>query len=101
MLQPSHFAHQTGELRRFIKDAGITCGSDPLSTAMDTKRKVRKDLSDVKEQTDADSPIDEALVQRAGVCHDFAHILIACCRSLGIPARYVSGYVYTGDRPAP
>ena len=32
-----------------------------------------------------------------GVCQDHAHVFIACCRSAGIPARYVSGYLYTGD----
>lgn len=32
-----------------------------------------------------------------GVCQDHAHIFIACCRSLGVPARYVSGYIHAGD----
>ncbi|MFM8691855.1 MAG: transglutaminase-like domain-containing protein, partial [Limnohabitans sp.] len=37
----------------------------------------------------------EALSTRQGVCQDFAHILIACLRSLGLAARYVSGYLLT------
>ncbi|TNF60380.1 MAG: transglutaminase family protein [Burkholderiales bacterium] len=41
----------------------------------------------------------QALQQGAGVCQDFAHVLIACLRSLGLPARYVSGYLLT--RPPP
>ena len=44
------------------------------------------------------SPLD-ALRQRKGVCQDFAHIMVACCRALGLPARYVSGYMLT--HPAP
>ncbi len=44
--------------------------------------------------TRVDSPIDEALRSRQGVCQDFAHIMIALVRQLGIPCRYVSGYLY-------
>jgi transglutaminase-like putative cysteine protease len=38
----------------------------------------------------------EAMEDRRGVCQDFAHVMIALCRSQGIPARYVSGYFYNG-----
>lgn len=38
----------------------------------------------------------EVLEIKAGVCQDFAHLMIACCRSIGIPSRYVSGYLYVG-----
>lgn len=41
------------------------------------------------------TPAEEALRSRAGVCQDFAHILVACLRSMGLPARYVSGYLLT------
>jgi transglutaminase-like putative cysteine protease len=55
--------------------------------------------------TGADSPIDHALAEGRGVCQDFAHIMIAVCRGWGIPARYVSGYLFTnrdrGDRSDP
>ncbi|MDH3306217.1 MAG: transglutaminase family protein [Acidimicrobiia bacterium] len=40
--------------------------------------------------------VNEVLEQGAGVCQDFAHLLMAGCRSVGIPARYVSGYLYEG-----
>jgi transglutaminase-like putative cysteine protease len=39
----------------------------------------------------------EALAARAGVCQDYAHVMIAVLRSVGIPARYVSGYIFSGD----
>jgi len=42
--------------------------------------------------TDATSSTTDVLLQRAGVCRDFAHVAISLCRALGIPARYVSGY---------
>ena len=44
--------------------------------------------------TRVDSPIDEALEARKGVCQDFAHIFLSLVRPLGIPARYVSGYLF-------
>lgn len=45
------------------------------------------------------TPLDEVLAHRRGVCQDFAHLAIGCLRSLGFPARYVSGYLET--QPAP
>lgn len=45
--------------------------------------------------TDAATNASEAFAHKAGVCQDHAHIFIACCRALGIPARYVSGYLCT------
>jgi transglutaminase-like putative cysteine protease len=44
--------------------------------------------------TRVDSPIDDALESRRGVCQDFAHIFIAVARRLGVPTRYVSGYLF-------
>jgi transglutaminase-like putative cysteine protease len=45
--------------------------------------------------TGVNTPVLDALAQRKGVCQDFAHIMIGCLRSLGLPARYVSGYLLT------
>jgi transglutaminase-like putative cysteine protease len=45
------------------------------------------------QSTRMDSPIDEALVSRKGVCRDFSHIMIAMVRGVGIPCRHVSGYL--------
>lgn len=47
--------------------------------------------------TTVDTPASEAFRRGRGVCQDHAHILIACCRRLGLPARYVSGYLFTDD----
>lgn len=47
--------------------------------------------------TGVDCTAAEALAHGYGVCQDHAHVMIACCRAAGIPARYVSGYLYTGD----
>ncbi len=43
--------------------------------------------------------VDEVLEHRRGVCQDFAHLMLACLRSHGLPARYVSGYLLTDPPP--
>lgn len=45
--------------------------------------------------TDVATPVADVLLRKAGVCQDFAHLMLACLRSLGLPARYVSGYLET------
>jgi transglutaminase-like putative cysteine protease len=47
--------------------------------------------------SDVHDPATLAFARGKGVCQDQAHVFIACCRSAGIPARYVSGYFYAGD----
>ncbi|MGV3618642.1 MAG: transglutaminase family protein [Fimbriimonas sp.] len=47
--------------------------------------------------THVHSTLDEVVQLKAGVCQDFAHLMLACARSQGIPSRYVSGYLYVGD----
>ena len=49
--------------------------------------------------TDVTTPVADVLRNRAGVCQDFAHLMLACLRSHGIPARYVSGYLETAPPP--
>ena len=48
-----------------------------------------------KTVTNVYSSVDDVLALRAGVCQDFAHLLIAVARTMGVPARYVSGYIHT------
>ncbi len=49
--------------------------------------------------TEVTSTAAQALEIGRGVCQDHAHLFIACCRARGVPARYVSGYLYPGDTP--
>jgi transglutaminase-like putative cysteine protease len=49
--------------------------------------------------TTVSTPVDEVLRHRRGVCQDFAHLMLACLRSHGLPARYVSGYLLTDPPP--
>ena len=52
------------------------------------------------QSTDVSTPALEALTQRTGVCQDFAHIMVACLRAMGLPARYVSGYLKRAEGEA-
>lgn len=70
-----------------------------LEAAQDLMRRIHADFVYESHSTEINTPALEALAQRKGVCQDFAHIMIACLRSMGLAARYVSGYLLT--RPAP
>lgn len=47
--------------------------------------------------TSVDTTAHDAMLQGAGVCQDHAHLFLACCHALGVPARYVSGYIDPGS----
>ena len=49
--------------------------------------------------TTVNTPVESVLTSRKGVCQDFAHLMIACLRNMGLPARYVSGYIETVPPP--
>jgi transglutaminase-like putative cysteine protease len=79
--------------------------TDPLSAVQTLSERLYGALDYEAGVTRADSPIDHALEERRGVCQDFAHIMIAACRAWGVPARYVSGFLFidrtAGDRSDP
>ena len=94
MLLPSEFAKQTPELLELAKKLGAERRDDPLMLLHELNAKVYDYFTYVPKSTRVDSPIDEALSTREGVCQDFAHVMIALVRNLGIPCRYVSGYLH-------
>ena len=74
-------------------------GMSVLAAAKDLMHRIHTDFTYESQSTQINTPALEALTQRKGVCQDFAHIMIACLRAMGIPAHYVSGYLLT--QPAP
>lgn len=58
---------------------------------------LRDQMHYIKGATQVNTPAAEAFRLGKGVCQDHAHAFIGCCRSLGLPARYVSGYLFTED----
>jgi transglutaminase-like putative cysteine protease len=70
-----------------------------LAAVRDLNHRIYSDFTYDPEFSTIATPLDEVLEHRRGVCQDFAHLAIGCLRSLGYPARYVSGYLET--QPAP
>ncbi|PCM43982.1 transglutaminase family protein [Marinobacter sp. ANT_B65] len=58
-------------------------------------RQIHRDFSFDPSATETFTPVEEAFQARRGVCQDFSHIMIACLRSIGLAARYMSGYILT------
>ena len=98
MLFPSEFATPTAELDALAERLDVRRRDDPLMVLNQLNQQIYEYFSYKPKSTKVDSPIDLALTTRAGVCQDFAHIMITLVRSkLRIPCRYVSGYLYHGD----
>jgi transglutaminase-like putative cysteine protease len=74
-------------------------GRPLLEAASELMQRINGDFEYDTEVTDASTPALEAMQLRKGVCQDFAHIMLGCLRSLGLPARYVSGYLLTEPPP--
>ena len=66
-----------------------------LDAALDLTHRIHADFVYRPGATSVATPVAEAFQAREGVCQDFAHVQIACLRALGLPARYVSGYIRT------
>jgi len=93
-LAPSTFARATRKLEDLRTELGLERGNDPLVMLRRLMGEMYKRFEYAPQSTRVDSPIDDALTERRGVCQDFAHIFIALVRPLGVPARYVSGYLF-------
>jgi transglutaminase-like putative cysteine protease len=96
-LQPSPLVNRSEELDEFL--AGLPQAPGRLIDAVHhVNEAVRSRLIYEKKVTTARTPVGEALRLGRGVCQDFAHLFIGACRGLGLPARYVSGYIHqTGE----
>jgi len=74
-------------------------GVGVLAAAQDLMQRIHRDFIYESQSTQINTPARVALAQRKGVCQDFAHIMIACLRTMGVAARYVSGYLLTQAAP--
>lgn len=103
MLTPSPRTEPTPLLKEFALELDVKRRDDPLSLLQELNSAVYNAFDYSSSTTEVDSPIDVALEARKGVCQDFSHVLIALVRSVGIPCRYVSGYLFyhKDDRSVP
>jgi transglutaminase-like putative cysteine protease len=94
----SPYCPRTPEFAAYARPS-FAPGVSVLAAAQDLMRRIHTDFVYESQSTEINTPAAEALAQRKGVCQDFAHIMIACLRAVGIPARYVSGYLLTLAAP--
>lgn len=95
-MAESQFAKSSKLLLELAMKFDASRRGDPLSLVRELNSAMFQAFDYAQDSTQVDSPIDVALQARQGVCQDFAHIMIALLRTLRIPARYVSGYLYHG-----
>jgi transglutaminase-like putative cysteine protease len=70
-------------------------GRPMVGAVQELNARIFEDFQFDARATSVATPLEEVFEERRGVCQDFAHLMIACLRSLGLPARYVSGYLET------
>jgi len=97
-LEAARFRHESAYVRikRSFTDYAADCftsGRPVLDAACALSSKLHRELRYAPGETSVATPLIDVLQQRRGVCQDFAHMMIACLRSRGLAARYVSGYV--------
>lgn len=85
-------------LREFAMPS-FTKNRPVLAAVADLSQRIHREFTFDPKATTVSTPLDEVLENKRGVCQDFAHLAIASLRAMGLPARYVSGYLRT--RPPP
>lgn len=101
---------ESAEIRQYVFETPMTAwnpdieaysrisfidGRPALESAKDLMHRIYTDFEYKAGFTTIATPLAEVMEKRKGVCQDFAHLAIACIRSLGLPARYISGYIET------
>ncbi len=95
---PSRHVPFNAELADYARPS-FTPGRPLLEGVLELTERIHRDFEYDPKATTIATPVSEVFKQRRGVCQDFSHLQIACLRSLGLAARYVSGYLRT--MPAP
>jgi transglutaminase-like putative cysteine protease len=90
----SPFAATAPELAAFALTS-FTPGRPLLEASADLMHRIHEEFDFDPKSTTVATPVTRVLAQRRGVCQDFAHLQIGCLRSLGLAARYISGYLLT------
>ena len=89
----------TGEDYAAYAAQSFTVGRPLLEAALDLTIRINRDFIYDAKATAVTTTVPEVFAQRRGVCQDFAHVGLACLRSIGLAARYVSGYLETDPPP--
>ncbi|MGH8818221.1 MAG: transglutaminase family protein [Achromobacter pestifer] len=95
---PSPYVPMHAELREYAL-LSFTPERPVAEAALDLMHRIHQDFSYRPAHTQVSTPILEAFRDRVGVCQDFAHVMIGCLRAIGLPARYISGYLMSQPPP--
>ena len=98
MCEPTRLV-PLSEAARLYAAASLMPGQDWLQSLLRLMQRIHRDFEFEPGATTVSTSVDEVLIQRRGVCQDFAHLMLACLRGHGLPARYVSGYLLTEPPP--
>lgn len=104
LAEPAEFLFDSSHVERSRELAdyavkSFTARRAILESATDLARRIHKDFKFDRTATSVSTPLKQVLKQKSGVCQDFAHLMIGCLRSIGLAARYVSGYLLTAPPP--
>ena len=104
LLEPAQYLFESPHVECFRDLAGyaepsFAAGTDAIAAARDLAHRIHADFTFDPKATSVSTPLREVLARRRGVCQDYAHFMIGCLRTLGLPARYVSGYILTTPPP--
>jgi transglutaminase-like putative cysteine protease len=94
-LEPSPHTRWHEPLRREAEIRAANAGDDVVGAVLALHRAAATSLTYVPGSTYVGMDVNEVFARKTGVCQDYAHLMVAMCRSVGIPARYVSGYLPT------
>jgi transglutaminase-like putative cysteine protease len=96
-LRESQYVVFGPQLKAFATEVGDPGRDDLVAWYLHAGTSIKQSFTYDTEATSVQSTIDESIRARAGVCQDYAHVLVALCRYYGVPARYVSGYIFSGQ----
>ena len=95
LLEPTEHTEWDGAIAAEAAALADAYGPDLVGVVLGIHRKVRNSLRYDRDATEIGIPLADVWAGQAGVCQDYAHLASAMCRSIGIPARYVSGYLFS------
>jgi transglutaminase-like putative cysteine protease len=91
---PTEITTATAEIKNYAEKS-FTVGRPLFEAAYDLIKRIYTDFKFTPGFTTISTPLSVVMKERKGVCQDFAHLAISCIHSMGLPARYVSGYLET------
>jgi len=95
---PSQYIPESDAIKKFSEDCFVE-DATLWSVCNTLMQKIYKTIEFKPGFTTVNTPVEEVLTAKKGVCQDFAHLMISCLRNMGVPARYVSGYIETIPPP--